>query len=65
MFLKSFLFILFSFFCSISLLSLQSYAGGDPDDFAQEEEQVTINLELSKRQLSDIQKILNLQKTSL
>ena len=31
----------FHFFVLLVLLSLQSYAGGDPDDFAQEEEQVT------------------------
>ena len=31
----------FYFFMLFVLLSFQSFAGGDPDDFAQEEEQVT------------------------
>ncbi len=50
----------FHFFVLLVLLSLQSYAGGDPDDFAQEEEQVTINLERieQKDSSSDIQKNL-------
>ena len=40
-FSKSFLFYFFYIFILLVLLSFQSYAGGDPDEFAQEEEQVT------------------------
>ena len=42
-FKKNSLFYYFYFFILFVLLSFQSYAGGDPDEFAQEEEQVIQN----------------------
>ena len=42
-FKKNSLFYCFYIFILFVLLSFQSYAGGDPDEFAQEEEQVIQN----------------------
>ena len=58
MFLKKNYFLYF--FIVFLLLSFQSYAGGDPDDFAQEEGQVIQNVTKieQKERVSDIQKDL-------
>tara|TARA_B100000989_G_scaffold290065_1_gene262733 strand:- start:61 stop:387 length:327 start_codon:yes stop_codon:yes gene_type:complete len=59
MFLKKNYFLYF--FIVFLLLSFQSYAGGDPDDFAQEEGQVIQNVTKigQKERIRDIQKDLN------
>ena len=48
------------FFMIFFLISFQSYAGGDPDDFAQEEQQNIQNVTKTeqKESVSDIQKDL-------